>query len=114
METLNEYIRAVIEYTSYPWNDNPEIVNSAHDKIIAAFKKLKKNNELSHLKELINHENKGVVLWASTHLLIVDENLALQNLEKILKEKEQYSFSAEMVIREWKSGRLNLEYPNIK
>jgi hypothetical protein len=69
---------------------------------------LKNQNSIDKLSAFLNHGSTGVRLWASTYLLSVKEDEALKVLEHIASGTGILSFSAEMVVKEWKKGNLKL------
>ena len=58
------------------------------------------------LEPLLDNKDVSVRCWAATHFLPLDENRAVATLEFISRMKGAIGFSAEMVLQEWRSGRL--------
>ena len=51
----------------------------------------------------------SVAMWAATHSLPICEAEALATLGAIARKGGVMGFSAEIVVREWKSGRLTID-----
>ncbi len=83
--------------------------NAAHDDLYAVFRELKKSGKLACLEPLLQNSNVDVRCWAATHYLLVDERRATKALKALSKGSGIAAFDAEMVLAEWKAGRL--EFP---
>ncbi len=83
--------------------------SSYYDWMQAVASLLKSENRLQELTVLLNDEDQGVRVWAATHLLGTCESEAIQVLDDInYRNIPILSFTAEMVLSEWKSGDLVL------
>ena len=54
-------------------------------------------------------QSDAVALWAATHSLPIAENDALEMLDFLAKRGGMFSFDAQMVMKEWQSGRLMID-----
>ncbi len=59
------------------------------------------------LGSLLTDSDDNVQCWAASHLLQLDDERAEQALEAIAGGDDIISFGAEMVLREWRAGRLS-------
>lgn len=110
-ELIDNYINYAILHGEGTESGDYRKANHAHDQLIKVYKELKlKDPKLSCLKPLVKHDNNSVKAWAATHLLPVDEKLALSILEQLSKMNSFIGLDAEMVIESWKSGTLKLDY----
>jgi Domain of unknown function (DUF2019) len=65
----------------------------------------------SLLLKLINHTNSAVRAKAAYLLLPINERLAIQTLRPIAKSESPWeSTNAEMIIKEWKAGELDVDW----
>jgi hypothetical protein len=60
------------------------------------------------LTQLLSHPDESVRTWASTHLLPLNEALACRVLEGVAACTGLVAFSAAMVLKEWRAGRLKV------
>lgn len=91
------------------WADvgNTGKINEYHDNLIETIKSIRNNDpELTILVPLLQHENDSVKSWAATYLLPYNESESIAVLENISRKKGWIAFSAEMVLKEWRKGRL--------
>lgn len=80
-------------------------------EMIEALKFLKSQNKIDYLHGYLNHPSIGVRLEAATYLLSSYEEDAVKVLEEIKNTEEFHSFTAEIVLKEWRSGNLDGSYP---
>lgn len=80
--------------------------NHAADELARLRNLLQANGQLDSLKTLLTHEHKNVRCWAATHFLEVDSKKAVPVLEDLAKEEGLFGFNADMILREWRAGRL--------
>ncbi len=87
-----------------------EEANAAHDALIRALAALRDSSDRgrSALTGLLGHEDPYVRCWAATHLLPLDEEAATRALEALTSEPPFVGLDAEMVLREWRAGRLKV------
>ncbi len=110
-EAIESYITNAILHGKYTEAGDSKNTNIAHDKLIKSYKILKKqDSSLKQLIPLLQDNDISVRAWAATHLLPIDEKLALPVLEQLSKMNSFIGLSAEMTIESWKSGTLNLDY----
>lgn len=61
------------------------------------------------LLDLTNHQSDRVRVWASTHLLPLNETQALAALEKLTAvATTAVHFNAKMLLEEWRAGRFKV------
>jgi hypothetical protein len=85
--------------------------NRAFDRMIAAVKAMRKGPDRGkgYLTELLFDPEVAVRSSAATYLLPLDEPAAVFVLEEVANGRHKFvSFTAEMVLREWRAGRLKL------
>lgn len=88
-----------------------KMANRNYDKLAALLPKLRATGDRGEqiLRRLMNDPSDAVAMWAATHSLPVAEEEALATLRAIAGRGGIIGFSAEMVIREWKNGRLRID-----
>jgi len=100
-----------IEHIKASLNGDFKLANRNYSKIVKAATYLRDNDTLSNLKRLLEHEEKGVQMWALTYLLSICEREAKKRLIEIRDaDLTHYSFHAKMILQEWESGNLELQY----
>src|SRR5262245_25446244 len=57
-------------------------------------------------QERLSHEHPHVRCWAATHLLAPRPGPAVATLESLASQPGIAAFNAQMVLREWRAGRL--------
>jgi hypothetical protein len=85
--------------------------NAAFDRMEAAVTRLRKRSDKGEaiLTKLLEHPDGWVKLEAATHLLPLNPERAREMLEELSSgPQSQLEFSAKMVLREWRSGRLKM------
>jgi hypothetical protein len=90
---------------------DPKETNRAADEIVEVVRLLREEQDQGRqfLTDLLGEENVSVRIWAATYLLPLDAEQAVFALEKAAKaDKTIIGFGAEMVLREWRAGRLKL------
>ena len=108
---VTEFILAVENHQINTELGDYKKTNKAYNNIIKSLTKLKLNGELLRLKDLLNHENYSVQLWASTCLILEGDKDAENKLIEIsLANIKHVSFAAKMTIKEWEKGNLVLNY----
>ena len=87
-----------------------KITNKNYYLLIEAYLIIKSYGEEGEklLIDLFNDENDSVRCWAATHSLEINESKAIKILKKLKSGKGIIAFNAEMVLSEWKKGRLKL------
>jgi len=92
-------------------NGNHRAANKAFDKITKLRKKLYQLGEsryVTSLLKLLAVDDIYVKKFASSYLLPFEEEIARKELEELQQLPGLFGFSAEMVLKEWDKGRLNL------
>lgn len=89
---------------------NTSKLNRLHKKYHSIFKKMRANNALSELEELIYHPDKVIVNKVATYLLVQNEELALKILIELSKEDSFVGMGSRSNIKEWQAGNLNFDY----
>lgn len=89
-------------------NGNYKEGNKHYKEILDSAKYLNQNALLNLLTPLLDSDFVGVQLWTATFLLKTEEKLAISKLREIEKLKNIHSLSAEMTLKMWKEGKLNL------
>lgn len=118
METISEnkekllksFEEFCIKQTEYSWNGKSKKANYYYDQIFKVVNLLKEMNSLSSLSVFYSHPNIGVRTWAACFLLPVNEKQSLKVLKEISKMDVRGSYTAELVIKEWKKGDLKEFY----
>jgi hypothetical protein len=93
---------------------NSKLANKYAKIIINCYLQLKELGKSNELSKLLKSENENVRLWAATHTLSTNEVEAKQVLNELLAKPGLNAFSAEMTLRQWEKGNLNLTYDNYK
>lgn len=82
--------------------------NRSFDKMIDALKDIYSLDSSGKLfLELLKNDDESVRLWSATHALFINESMALSTLESLASDSGIQSFSASMVVDEWKKGNLS-------
>ena len=87
---------------------SPVAANAAHDVLVRTFHDIRDSGESgwARIRDLTQHPDPTVRLWAATHLLQNDPApastalLALEQLDGVV------GFEASIVLQEWRAGRL--------
>lgn len=109
-EASNVYAQAAAEHGAAMDRGDHEKSNAAYDRKMRALARLRESPDQgrSILTRLLEHEDSHVRCSAATHLLPLDEDTATHVLESLVTEPPFVGFNAEMVLREWKAGRLRI------
>jgi|GEM_PF-2468491 hypothetical protein len=89
---------------------NSKLANKYAKKIINCYLQLKELGKTNELSKLLKSENENVRVWAATHTLSTNEVEAKQVLNELVAKPGLNAFSAEMTLRQWERGNLNLAY----
>ena len=112
MSDINSLTEKYIKYASahgeYSYEGNSSGANKSYKKLMTTVKSLLLEGPQgeSVLLDFLSHENVSVRLWSATHVLSFDESSALVCLQDICTGSSFFRFDAQMVIQEWKAGRL--------
>ena len=96
------------EHAAATANGDYKTANRSYDKLAGLLPKLRSSHDQGKeiLYRLMKDPSDAVSMWAATHSLPIAEEDALAILEAIAKRGGIIGFNAEMVIKEWKAGRL--------
>ena len=85
--------------------------NRNHDKLVALLPELRAIGDRGEeiLRRLMTDPSDAVAGWAATHSLPIAEKDALSTLRAIARKGGIIGLDAEMVIKEWKGGRLTID-----
>lgn len=111
MKAKDRYIAEAAEYGRCSERGDSEGGNAAYDRMKAALAELRTHHDRgrSALVELLDQPDGWVKLLAATHLLPLQPDLASTVLEKLASgPKGDLRFDAEMVLQEWRAGRLKV------
>lgn len=107
----SDYINAAKRHGESSELGNYKLSNKHHDILVKIYKQLcRSNSGKLILKELLDHSNVYVRMWAATHSLPYFELEAKNALEEIKKNNEYLKFDIETILDEWKNGNLKLDY----
>jgi hypothetical protein len=111
-ETLEAKYREIAEdYGAAYIRGDHKVANRNYDKLAALLPKLRATGDRGEeiLRRLMKDQSDSVATWAATHSLPIAEKDALATLSAIARTEGVIGFGAEMVIKEWKSGRLVID-----
>lgn len=83
-----------------------KIANRNYDKILSVAQYLRENKLLPELSIFYMHPNLSVRSWAAAYLLPVYEEESIKILEEIAKFEGFGVLDADILIKEWKKGKL--------
>lgn len=83
-----------------------KIANRNYDKILSVAQYLRENKLLPELSVFYTHPNLSVRSWAAAYLLPVYEEESIKILEEIAKFEGFGALDADILIKEWKKGKL--------
>ena len=83
-----------------------KIANRNYDKILSVAQYLRENKLLPELSVFYMHPNLSVRSWAAAYLLPVYEEESIKILEEIAKFEGFGALDADILIKEWKKGKL--------
>lgn len=106
-----KYRKIAKEYGAAYVNGDHKVANRNYDKLVALLPKLRATDDRGKeiLRRLMKDECDAVATWAATHSLPIAESDALAILRAIAQKEGVIGFSAEMVLKEWKGGRLVID-----
>ena len=106
-----EYREAAERHGTNTISGDYKKTNKAYDdlvKVLHRMRQLDDRGESILLRAAQDHTN-SVACWAATHLLPLSEQEAIKVLERIASGQGPIAFDAEMVLEEWRAGRLTVE-----
>lgn len=109
-QIIESYISFATGYAESVTAGNSKEGDRFFDKIEGAFVAIKcyDSNGLSRLATLMQHEDQGVRLWSSAHLLNYPEYQSEKVIIDIINSETILGLTAEITYEMWKSG--SLEY----
>ena len=111
MDEKNRYVIAAAEQGRFLESADSEKANAAFDTMMAALAKLRSQVDRGEAipAELLDHPDGWVRVSAATHLLPLRAEPACTTLEGLASGPcGELPFEAEMVLREWRAGRLKV------
>lgn len=106
-EAILIYQQAALDHMSGMLSSDYKFANKSASILTKVKVFLKENNAFLSLERLLTHESIGVRVWAARDLLGVKEEEAIRVLEDVVNSQSGIlSFDAEMVLKEWRAGRL--------
>jgi hypothetical protein len=111
VEGLEEKCRKYAEeHAAASANGDYKTANRSYDKLVGLLPGLRSSHDQGKesLRRLMKDPSDAVSLWAATHSLPIAGEDALAILEAIAKKGGIIGLEAEMVIKEWKAGRLTI------
>lgn len=106
-ELAREFLEAALRLSQFLRKNDADRANREYDRLHALKNKLRTlpDRGESILKRLVTSDDVHVKVSAAAALLAVDEAHAIDVLERIARsELGLVSFSAEMLIQEWRNG----------
>ncbi len=106
-----EIVQLAIERGLSTKKNDYKNANKAYDKIKTRKRKLYCLGEDIYIRsmiKLVSMENPYVKMLSAIALLPFEELIARQELEKLSKDPGLFGFEAEMTLKEWDKGNLNL------
>ena len=109
-DARESYVEAALRHGQAIDAGDSDRANAAYEAKEQALRQLRSSADRGRtvLTALLAHEDPGVRKSAATHLLPLDESRALETLADVSRLPDLVGFDAEMVIREWKAGRLKV------
>lgn len=108
-ELLQVYREAALEHRSASRSGDSRKANRAYLRLIAVIRELRRRGPDAHkaLLRLLEDRRTEVRGWAAAHALEIAPKQAVKVLEEIASGPSSLEeLSAQMVLREWRSGRL--------
>jgi Domain of unknown function (DUF2019) len=108
------YIEAAIVFQTSSSRNDFRLSNKAHDKIIRSarmIRRLRDDQGESFFRSLLDHELPQVGCWAAFNLLPLQPKEAERALKQLSNSEDPDArHSAEMTLKEWKSGNLDPDW----
>jgi len=104
-----EYLEAAQRRSDLMRQNEPELANREYDKLYELKQRMRELPDKGEaaLKRITTSTDYDIQILAAADILALDENYALQLLERIARQDVGLpSFTAEMTLQEWKSGAL--------
>lgn len=81
---------------------NYRSAHKLHFKLAGVYNEIKRDGKWQELKEMAQHSNDSVKLWAATFLLHSDSEFALHVLHELTKSSKTIGFTASVIIEMWR------------
>ena len=108
-EAINTIIESSQQHSHAIETGDYKTANKNYELIQKAVIYLRQNDGIEKLTGLLTYNDIGVKVVAASYLLKHVENQAVTVLEEIeSKSIPHHSFTAELVLQEWRKGKLNL------
>jgi hypothetical protein len=102
-------IDSAIKHSIASENGDYKVANKNYMLLQEAIYFLRDKNRIDKLQDLISHNDISVRLSVASYLLIHNEEMAISVIKNIIEQKIPHkSFTARMVMEEWKKGNLKL------
>lgn len=115
MEKLTDIKSAIVLFKEASVNHAKSIeegnyknANRNYDNVIKSVSYLKKEDAVYELLILLTSNDIAIRLSAATFLLPTHEQESKKTLIDIMKNQDIHSFRAEMILKEWQKGNLNI------
>ncbi|MBF9240001.1 hypothetical protein I2I05_21605 [Hymenobacter sp. BT683] len=108
---LQQYRAAASQHGQATATGDASAANRQYEQLTRAYRAIQQHGKeaVVHLLPLLNDGDWAVATWAATHLLPSHEPAATAALQRISQQPGIMAFGAQMVLQEWKNGRLRLE-----
>lgn len=103
-ELVSEYARAAAKAGRLDSHSRRQ--NRAAHLVAAIYRELRDRDQRAALLPLLESEDAGVRGWTAAHALEFAPDEATAVLEAAVSEPFPHGFNAEMVLKEWRAGRL--------
>ena len=103
---LRDYVKAAIEHGRGTETGDSDMSNAAYERHAQLLTRFFPDERRGQLGSLLDHENPSVRLWAALDTYRLDPKRSVEVLEAVAREPGLVGFSAEMTLRELRSGRL--------
>lgn len=108
------YVDAAIIHLRYLDIGDSRRSNAAHDRLIKAIRNIRNRPDrgLLFLSGLLTHDDENVRLWSASHLLPLNEEIAIHELKKLAKNANSWIVrsSAENTEAEWQKDNLDIDW----
>ncbi len=107
---IEQYVAAAVAHREGTESGNSTLANRSYDKKIKVLHALDRASLEGRkvLRPLYGHSDPAVRCSAATHLLLIDGEIAVTVLEEVSRGTGIVAFDAEMVLQEWRAGRLKI------
>ena len=107
-DTKKAFIDNAISHGKAIEDGNHKLANKLHKDISKIYNIIKREERWDELKDMVEHSDESVRLWAATFLLHHNQDFALKALKGLEKSKKIFGLSASTTIDMWNKGMLQL------